>query len=286
MTWPSLPDPPEVAADQIGRGSTRPRYEDVAQDGRVRMEGIWPAIGPILWGGGMPIARPFGRLGARGIRAVLTRAVLWGGPDPISVHNRTEHELRYELARAGERLLFDTWLETHAPHRDGGREVLVARAYGQHVFTKPAAPPGEHRVTELDDPELPRVPRREHVFLEALDLLALPDGAEPLEAELTPDAAVVAFGLAHTDGNQHVNFLAYPRLVEDAALRRMACLGFGSRMLARFAEVGYKKPCFAGDSMQVLMRAFRHPEGFGVVAAFSPEPNARPHVTVRLLLSQ
>jgi hypothetical protein len=218
------------------------------------------------------------------------------------VHNLVEHELRYRLAHsvdAGgsvDRIVFETWLESHAPRgvpNDPsralqGERVEVARAYGLHVFTRPAAPPGEHRVLELDDPELERVPEARSPRRDALELLALPDGAEPLEPAATPDAAVIAFGLAHTDGNQHVNFLAYPRLVEDATLRRLSALGFGSRRLARFAEIGYRKPCFAGDRVRILLRAFRFQGELGAVAAFVPETGdeARPNCTVRMLLSE
>lgn len=301
MTWPAIPPPPDAPADAIGRGSTRPRYEDIAQDGRLRLEGIWPPMGPILWGGSMPIVGPLARLGTQGIRAVLTRAVLWGGSEPVSVRNPMRHELRFELARAGSerepRILFEAWLTSHAPRgvpNDPGRpstgpDVLAARAYGQHVFTKPAAPPGRHRVSALEDPELPRLPAAQRDFLDPLELTELPEGAEPLEDALSPDAAPVAFGLSHTDGNQHVNFLAYPRLVEDAALRRMSALGLGSRLLARYVEVGYRKPCFAGDRMRILLRAFRHGQDLGALAAFVPDgapPDTKPHCTLRILLSQ
>lgn len=303
MSWPLIPERPEVLPEQIGTGTTRPRYEDIAQDGRMRLEGIWPPIGPILWGGRLPIVRPLGRLGQSGVRSVLTRVVLWGGSEPISVHNPVEHELVYRLAHSvnagGEidRIVFETWLTSHAPRGvpndpsrvARGERVEVARAYGLHVFTRPAAPPGEHRVSELDDPELERVPAIRSPRRDALELASLPDGAEALEPEATADDATIAFGLAHTDGNQHVNFLAYPRLAEDAALRRFSKLGLGSRRLARFAEVGYRKPCFAGQRVRILLRAFSHQEALGALASFVVEsdgPVDKPHCLVRLLFSE
>jgi hypothetical protein len=303
MSWPTIPERPDVAPEQIGTGKTRPRYEDIAQDGRMRLEGIWPPIGPILWGGSLSIVGPLGRLGKRGIRSVLTRVVLWGGSEPISVHNPVEHELRYRLAHSVssasevDRIVFETWLTSHAARGEpndpsravAGQRVQVARAYGLHVFTRPAAPPGEHRVLELDDPELERVPSVRSPRRDALELSSLPEGAEPLEPEATADDATIAFGLAHTDGNQHVNFLAYPRLAEDAALRRISKLGFGSRRLARFAEVGYRKPCFAGQRVQILLRAFSHQGELGALASFVVEPDGtpdKPHCVVRLLFSE
>jgi hypothetical protein len=191
------------------------------------------------------------------VRSVLTRAVLWGGAEPISVRNLVSHELRHRFAHgvdakgAVDRILFDTWLASSAPRgieNDPGREssgevVLAARAYGQHVFTKPTAPPGQHRVLELEDPELERVPEIRSQWLDPLELQALPDGSEPLESAPRADEAVVAFGLSHTDGNQHVNFLAYPRLVEDAALRRLSAL----RLAPRATPGWLSFPCFAGS---------------------------------------
>jgi hypothetical protein len=303
MSWPSTPERPNVPSTQVASGLSRPRYEDIAQDGRLRLEGIWPPIGPILWSGELPITRSLAQLGALGIRAVLTRVELWGGSEPISVRNPISHELAYALSHsrdgAGQvdRILFDTWLSSSAPRGvpndpgqpASGRAVLVARAYGQHVFTRPGAAPGQHRVLELCDPDLPRVPEVLGRWLDPLALLELPDGAEPLEPALQPDPAPIAFGLAHTDGNQHVNFLAYPRLVEDAALRRLSALGHGSRWLARHSEIGYRKPCFAGDRMRIVLQAFRHGTDLGVIAGFVPEGSGllgKPHSTARMLLSR
>jgi hypothetical protein len=303
MSWPSLAERPPIASQQIAQGQTRPRYEDIAQDGRLRLEGIWPPVGPILWGGELPITRCLTRLGASGVRAVLTRAVVWGGSEPLSARSPISHELAYALSHSRDasgqidRILFETWLSSSAPRGvasdpgqpASGPPVLAARAYGQHVFTRPVAAAGRHRVLELDDPELTKVPETSGAWLDPLALLALPDGVEPLEQEPQPDPAVVVFGLAHTDGNQHVNFLAYPRLVEDAALRRLSGLGLGSRWLARFAEIGYRKPCFAGDRMRIVLQAFRIGEQLGVCAAFVPEGASgldRPHCTARMLLSQ
>lgn len=305
MSSAPLIELPDLPPDRIATGTTRPRYEDVAQDGRMRMEGIWPPMGPLLWGGQLGIERALSRLGARGIRAVLARVILWGGSEPISVRNPVEHELRYDFAHSVDasgnvdRILFDTWLDSHAPRgieNDPGRaspegapRVQVARAYGQHVFTKPAAPPGQHRVTALDDPELPAVPDRRSTLPPAGELVQIPSDASALEPELRQDDAPIAFGLAHTDGNQHVNFLAYPRLFEDAALRRLSALGSGSRLLARAVEVRYRKPCFAGDRVRIALRAYRQSDGFGLSGGFWPEGASPetdlPLVTARLLLS-
>jgi len=304
-----FPEPPDVAGVQLGTGHTRLRFEDVAQDGRLRLEGIWPAIGPILWGK-MEVAQALARLGAEGIRAILSYVQLDGGSDPISVRALCDQEVRWRIGHTADehgaiqRLVFETWLISSAPRGVAGNPALppvgeervpVARAYGQHVFTKPAAAPGQHRVTALSDPLLTGLPGDAVRVVAASDLLRVPVDAELLDAAPRPHDAPTVFGLCHSDGNQHVNFLAYPRMVEEAALRRFVDLGVGARRLARRAEVSYRKPSFAGDSLRIVMQAFRTPGEICVVAAFVPEDGAlgavegpgfarglRPHCVVRL----
>lgn len=289
MSFVDFPDPPEVSGIQLGHGQTRLRFEDVARDGRLRLEGIWPAIGPILWGK-MEVANALLRLGGDGVRAVLTYVQLDGGNDPVSVRALCEQEVRWRLGKtldeAGQttRILFDTWLLSSAPRGVPGNpgaapasdeRVCVARAYGQHVFTKPAAPPGQHRVTQIDDPLLSGIAVTESSFREPRALLGLPPGAVALDPTPRPDAAPIVFGLCHTDGNQHVNFLSYPRLAEEAALRRFAELGRDPRRLARRAEVSYRKPCFDGDVVRMQIQAFESDDEIGVVVAFLPDDGRR-----------
>ena len=61
------------------------------------------------------------------------------------------------------------------------------------------------------------------------------------------DPTPLPLGLAHTDANQHVNSLVYPRLFEEAVLRRLATLGKPTALLTRRAEVAFRKPAFAGE---------------------------------------
>ena len=50
-------------------------------------------------------------------------------------------------------------------------------------------------------------------------------------------------------------------------------------------EVGYRKPCFAGERLRIVLRAFRVGDGYAVTGAFQADGAGKPHVTVRLLLS-
>ena len=76
----------------------------------------------------------------------------------------------------------------------------------------------------------------------------------------------LTFGLVHTDSNMHVNSLVYLRLFEEAALRRFAELGRGVNVLGRTMDIVYRKPCFAGQTMHVVQRAFEVGQRLGVVA--------------------
>ncbi|MEZ4225647.1 MAG: hypothetical protein R3B13_32145 [Polyangiaceae bacterium] len=281
-----IPPPPDVPDNQRAVGETPLRFEDLAQDGRLRLEGVWPPIGPILWGK-MDIAASLARLGRSGVRAVLTYVALEGTDEPLSVRNRIRTEVRYRLGHtvdasgAVNRLTFDTWLTLSGPRGEpnapglpsDGPEVIAARAYGQHVLTKPAAPPGQHRVLALDDEALPAVPPHQSQWVAPFGLLELPVGATALTPSPVLERQPVVFGLSHTDGNQHVNFLAYPRLAEEAALRRFDALGKSARVLARRSEVGYRKPCFAGQRAWLALRPFELEGRLGAVVSFHPAPD-------------
>jgi hypothetical protein len=85
------------------------------------------------------------------------------------------------------------------------------------------------------------------------------------------DAAPLAFGLTHTDANQHVNSLAYPQIFEDAALRRWMDIGQDTRsLLVDYIDVAFRKPCFAGQKHFVKVRAFEHHGKLGAVAFLGP----------------
>ena len=261
LEYPSLPD---VGETFRGVGKTRPR--------------------PILWGGKIPGLLPF-MLAARddGVRAVLTRVFLDGGVGPMSALEPVETEVRTELARnlddAGNirRLLLNTWLVSKAalgkrgdPSVPGsGAPQLISRAFGQHVMTRPLAPPGQHRVDSLKMDGESYIPESVGEYFPSEDSVAIPAGSELIEAEPREDVVPVVFGLTHTDPNQHVNFLAYANIVEVVALRRLHELGFDGMFLARKMELGYRKPCFAGEVLRVVMQTFRYHGDLGVAVAIT-----------------
>ena len=62
-------------------------------------------------------------------------------------------------------------------------------------------------------------------------------------------------------------------------------------MLARYVDIGFRKPCFAGDRMRIMLRAYRAGEEAGVLGAFITSgeaitaggaPSERAHVFARM----
>jgi hypothetical protein len=298
---PFIPEEPDVPSEQRGEAELGVRFEDICQDGRLRIDGVWPPLGRILWNEAR-IGRPFAELGKRGIWNVLARLVIRAEEVPISPRRRALSRVLYQFAHTvderGEvnRVVMRNWLCTEAvPARspaDVTERRLIARAHGLHVFTRPLAPADQRRVVSLEGTGLPRVPETRIDMPAAAELLQTPPGGAFLEAAPRPDTAPLVFGLSHTDLNQHVNFLTYPRCIEDAALRRFAELEPGRRLLARGLEIAYGKPCFAGGRMRVVLQAFELGDVRGVCAVFVPDAEfsgsarwealGRAHCTARL----
>jgi hypothetical protein len=264
----------------------RLRFEDITQDGRMVLEALPTALAPTVWRG--LLARDGGAQAcfARGIVPILTRFVLEGTPGPFSANATIDAEGTFGLARiAGPdgdpRIVLDMWAELHAPigrtygaaDREGER-ALAARVYAEHVFTRPFAPPDQRRVRSLDFEGAPVVPAGTRAARRAEDIALLPEGVTPLEPEMHADAQPVVFGVVHTDSNQHVNSLAYVRMFEEAALRRLATLGRSTRVLGREMEIAYRRPCFAGEALRVVAWAYETEGKPGVVAMLVSEPDA------------
>jgi len=141
------------------------------------------------------------------------------------------------------------------------------------VLTRPFAPREQRRVTVCN---LPRgVSLDAHVYHPPTpDRVCTPTSAAvSLEPTLRCDEPVV-FGVCHTDSNQHVNSLVYPRIVEERALRRLHALGARTAVVATACEVSYRRPCFAGDTLDFAVRVFECDGGYEVIAAVLPTGEA------------
>ncbi|RMH41697.1 MAG: hypothetical protein D6689_10415 [Deltaproteobacteria bacterium] len=295
MSFPELADLPP---DQRASGALFLRYEDVTQEGRVVLTALPQAVGWVVWRQLIREHVVTELRNRQGIVPILSRLVMEGGGGPVSVMRPLEAEGGFDLAHAVDdtgqvdRILMTIAVRVDGkigrtagpPPADRGAPVFVGRVVAEHVFTRPFAPAGERKVRSLDGPGLPGVPAKRAAWRPPEATLELPDGAAWIEDDLAPDEAPVVFGLAHTDSNQHVNSLVYPRLFEDAALRRFAALGEPVQVLSRYADVAYRKPCFAGDRMRWLLRAFRAGDRIGAVGCLVPDGDraAKPHTYVQM----
>jgi hypothetical protein len=298
-----VPPFPEVPPEGAGKSPVVLRYEDIAQNGRFLVEALATGVNESLWGGALaqhPIAEHAARTG---IHTILSRFVLESTPGPFGVEGRCDAECRYWLARsvddqgAVERLYLNAWIEMFAPigrtnfpaPKNAGERVVAGRAFAEHVFTKPFAKAGERKVTSIPFVER-EVPELLYTAARPDALLAPTVGSTPLDASLVVDETVLAFGLRHTDSNQHVNSLVYPQLFEDAALRRMRALGLGTERIARSVDLAYRKPCFAGQEARIALALFEDGASVGAYGGFYDAGElardgvrAKPNAYVRML---
>jgi hypothetical protein len=286
-----LPDYPDVLSSQRTQRNVYMRFEDVSQDGSLKVGSMPAAIGLVclgkLWFKTQLSAdtRPIG------IVPILTRLAMQSMSGPVAVHTPFEADGSYQLAhtrdlnRGVDRVLLNAFVDLHAPlgrtyaprPSAPGPSGLVGRAFAEHVFTKPWHPAGERKVVALPTADGPLVPGPTLAFREAISTLNVPEPVTWLDAQLRLDPTPLTFGLTHTDSNQHVNSLVYPSLFEDAGLRRLLDLGYDTRaMLVDYIDVAFRKPCFAGQRMYIWLRAFEHAGKPGVVGYLGPtdcEPN-------------
>lgn len=235
---------------------------------------------------------------ARGIIPILTRISIDGGDGPFAIEAMFAGEGSYALTCSRrtdgsvDKILLDMSCEVRGPlgrtnmppPANAGERALVGRVQAEHVFTRPFADAKERRVTELPLGGGSYVPPVDRQWRPATDLLDLPEGATAEEPELVRDPFPLVMGLSHTDSNQHVNSMVYPRLFEEAALRRLRAAGASTAVLSRRVEVAYRRPSFAGETLAVALRRFRQNDKTGFVGAFYGEDDGdKPRVCVRAL---
>lgn len=258
------------------------RYEDVLQNGALALGVLSAGLGASVWARLLRDEDATRGMRERGEIPILSRICLEAGSAPLAVGNALEmagtHRLSHVLDEAGEveRILVEMWAEgsaplgrTHGPAPERAGEVeVVGRIYAEHVLTRLFAAKEDRKVRAIDVPGQPKVPGPTVPLVHAASTFALPEGAHALdEARVHPSPVV--FGLGHTDSNQHVNSLVYLRMFEDLALTSLGMLGRTPGASLRSAELAYRKPSFAGDRLEVLVRPFQTEDGaLGAVGAF------------------
>ncbi|MEO8878034.1 MAG: acyl-CoA thioesterase [Polyangiaceae bacterium] len=245
------------------------RYEDVVQDGRMMLQTLPVALGVIWRAISLPTeARRAMR--KQGILPIMTRYLIESGPGPFAVENPLEVQGDFKLAHSVDRenkvdrLYLDMEANLTAPigrtnlpaPDDAGTSAFVGKIRAEHVFTKPFAPAAERKVLSLAMGGEPFVPKAQRAWKAPETTLTLENGAPPIDATYTEDPVSFALGVMHTDSNQHVNSLVYPRIFEEAALRRFKKLGRSTSVLARHLDISYRRPSFAGDTLRIFVRAF------------------------------
>jgi len=261
------------------------RFEDVAQDGRLVLESLPTALATTVWRGLLSGSDVERALTGRGILPILSRLRMQGTAGPFSSNASVQAEGTFRFAPAADgRFKLDMWADlyapigrTYSPADPAGERALAGRVLAEHVLTRPFAAPGERRVTTADFSGVPGAPSVAELLpsLPRFEtIVALPEGAKPLEPAMRLDPVRLAFGVVHTDSNRHVNSLAYLRLFEEAALRRFVALGRRSDVLARTVDIAYRKPCFAGQVVRVALQTFEVDGRLGVGAVLVTEADA------------
>jgi hypothetical protein len=289
----------EVTPDlgEVGTARFATRYEDLSQDGHVKLTVLAAALGRAcfaeVWS-----KHPLSGIHREGVLPILGRLVLEIEPLASRLLGTLEGRGRVTLAHERDdqdrvhALFLNTTADVFAsPKRglvpagaDPQKLVRVGRAFGEHIFTKPHAPKAERKVLGFNVPGYPAVPTQRYTRPKLTETVAVPAHATALEDTFSADECPWVFGMTHTDGNQHVNSLVYVRMFEDAAIRRFARLERNAAVLAHRVEVQYRKPCFAGQKLVCMLRAYEAPEGDGVVGYLGVEgaPVEKAHCAVRM----
>lgn len=273
MTCEIPPIPPERGFESTATTKLRPRYEDISQDGRLQLTALMPAAGAVwllLYKAGI-----LDELRTGGILPILQRLIVRGEAGPFSVNVPILCTGTWRVSREadGDRLFLDMWVEARAPHAStfgpapaaDAEPVVVGRAYIEHVFTRPFASQSERKVTRLEVRGLPSVPEDARAFASADALVA---------GHALTTVREHRFGLMHTDSNQHVNSLVYPRLFEEALAESEP------ERLAEAVELRYRKPFFAGNRAVLSVARLDGPLAIG---AFTPPDADRPSATAAML---
>jgi acyl-CoA thioesterase FadM len=290
-----FPTPPEVGEEARVSGALGVRYEDVTQDGRLILTVMSAMLGRIVWQSLMQ-REEVAALSGEGVLPILTRCIFEGTAGPFAQQVPMQADGRYALAHgvddAGQvnRIFLNMWLEakapagtTWSPPEPSAPAIVAGRLFAEHVFTRPFAAPGERKVLRLDAPNVPAVPPERYRAPPVAELMALPKDARAL-SEGPVESAPFVFSMMHTDSNQHVNSLAYPRLFEEAAVTALASLGRDPCLLARHCEVRYRKPMFAGDRAHIVLRPYELDGRLFVAGGFLVDGESVPRTTCRIAL--
>jgi hypothetical protein len=288
-----------IAEAARAKGKLHLRYEDVAQDGRVLLETIPVSLG-VVWRELTIAPEVRSELLGRGIIPILTRFEIEGAPGPFAIEAHLDVEGGYTLAssdiRGAPRVILEMDVTVSGrkgrtnlpPPEDVGTPAVAGTLRAEHVFTRPFAPAGQRAVTSLELGGRSFVPGARRAWRPATTALELPAGGRAVDGAFVEDPVVWPMGLTHTDSNQHVNSLVYPRLFEEVALRRLVAHGRSTAVLARSLDIAFRRPSFAGERLRALAQLHEHEGRIVCIGAFFGEGDAldlaKARVYVRMTL--
>ena len=293
---PYFPAPPMPEHRPFAEATIPLRWEDVAQDGRIMLTALAPAIGWTIWNGLLKDAPGVAEAGRQGLVAILSRITADGTDEPIRVVEPARARGTFELSHSKDedgnvdRIFMNAWVDVRGRRGriyppEVGPEVPAGQLFVEHTFTRLFGPPEARRVRELNIPGVGPLPKAVYAAPGYASAMEVPAGATPLDDGYVADATVTCFGLEHTDSNQHVNSLVYPRLFAEAALRRLDAMGRSRVVLVRALDIAYRKPSFAGDRVRAHLRMFEDDGRVGAAGYLAADGEARPRVCARILLA-
>ena len=283
-------------------GELRLRYEDVSQEGMVRLEALSTGVG-VVWERLLRGLSVSAALRQQGILPILSEMTIRAerGPFPmgtLSVNGGAAFARTRDAHGQSDRVFLDlaadikgTLGRTNLPPPPHAGELRAAGSlFARHTCTRPFGPESERRVRDLPELEAQGVVLKDVPAFDPKNIAELLPGEAPLAPALTLDTNTLLMGLRHTDSNQHVNSLVYIQSFEEACLRHLAEAGVHTaRLWATSVRVGYRKPSFAGERLTIRLRGFKDADGFGAVGTFvgaGDGPDAKPRAFLRMHLQE
>lgn len=248
-------DAAATSAQLQGRGEGRLllRFEDVSQAGHLRLETLAAGLDFALMGGDLP-THPLTRyFSEHQIVPMRTRMMIERYPGTVAFGSEVVTEGTFVIAADGDHVFLNSEGHLRAPskHRvasavvGDGATFSLGRVFVEHTLTKPLAPKGERRVSSL--PTHVHGLHLEYVHYTQTSTAALL-GTAVLEV-----VGSVCPGLRHTDGNQHVNSVAYIVWFEEIAVRAARQHALSALHEAESIDIVYLRPSFAGEELTFEM---------------------------------
>ncbi len=290
-----LPYMPDVPAPQRIHDVVAISLEDLSEQGLVKLGGLARALEQVCWYR-LLSDQPVSRLARNaGLHASLSRLVFEGTHLPVRPETRlvagASFQYGHTLGSDGrvDRRLLRLHTELRLPEPPPGADeaaasdadaLVVGRIHTEHLLTA-AAPNGE-TPAGLEDFAFPDDGGTRFEWTAPSHVFVPPPNARRLDRESRVGRTVV-FGPMHTDPRGRVRSLAFPHIFEEVALERFAALGQRVDVLAREVHLTDRKPCVAGQRVDVMLQAFERNGALYAVGAFIPHGlDRRPHCYVRM----